>query len=57
LKGLILLHLTADKGGASTGRKNVPSITEVLSAAKPGKDKGWVSGSSCMRGSKDSFAL
>jgi exocyst complex component 4 len=54
---LILLHLTADKGGASTGRKNVPSITEVLSATRTGKDKSWVSKYSCTRASKDSFAL
>lgn len=37
-----MLHLTADKGGASTGKTQVPSISEALSNARAARDKGWV---------------
>lgn len=42
LRGLILLYLTVEKGGASTGKTHIPSINDVLSSGKVSRDKGWV---------------
>jgi hypothetical protein len=43
LRGLIILYLTVEKGGASTGKTQIPSINEVLQSGKVTRDKGWVS--------------
>ncbi|CAG8601119.1 15253_t:CDS:10 [Acaulospora colombiana] len=43
LKGLILLYLTEEKGGASTGKTQVPSINDALKAGGMKKEKGWLS--------------
>ena len=42
LRGLIMLYLTIEKGGASTGKTQIPSINEVLKMGKVIRDKGWV---------------
>ncbi|PVF94506.1 hypothetical protein CPB86DRAFT_833230 [Serendipita vermifera] len=41
LKGLILLYLTEEKGGASTGKTQVPSINDALKTGGVKKEKGW----------------
>jgi hypothetical protein len=38
-----MLYLTVEKGGASTGKTQIPSINEVLQSGKVTRDKGWVS--------------
>jgi exocyst complex component 4 len=43
LRGLIMLYLTVETGGASTGKTQIPSINEVLQTGKVTRDKGWVS--------------
>lgn len=37
-----MLYLTIEKGGASTGKTQIPSINEVLQSGKVIRDKGWV---------------
>ncbi|KAG9054799.1 hypothetical protein FS842_004091 [Serendipita sp. 407] len=41
LRTLILLYLNSEKGGASTGKMNVPSIHDSLQSGKTGWPKAW----------------
>ncbi|KAG8832176.1 hypothetical protein FRC17_001816 [Serendipita sp. 399] len=41
LRTLILLYLNSEKGGASTGKTNVPSIRDSLQSGKAGLMKTW----------------
>ncbi|CAG7847601.1 Probable exocyst complex component sec8 [Serendipita indica DSM 11827] len=43
LRGLIMLYLMVEKGGASTGKASIPSISDALQSSKAARNRGWQS--------------